>query len=632
MLRSPSSASPARRRRAIPALSAILLALALGACAGPVAVARVDPDTADRELTANALTAGRPSTETKNVLLEQDLLEEFDDQPEAALAALHRAMVAARGDAHLLFALAELSFLHGEAGGRTAYHLAAVVYAYAFLFPDGVGSTPSRFDPRLRIAADIYNRALTVALLSEDGSEVVPRGGVFALPFGELAVDFDPASLRVGERTLYRFIPVAELSVSGLSMRYRRAGLGAPLAASSYVDPNATVRDFVAPAVRVPVTLILRVPGARRALVEGRPIEGTLDAFLYAEPEAVDIAGERVPLEVEPTAALALTLSQMPILESEVKSFFGGLAGQRKGAALASTTPHQPGRVPVVFVHGTFSSPARWAEMVNRLEADPVIRRSCQFWFFTYNSANPIPYSALQLRKALRAAADHIDPGRTDPAVGKVVLIGHSQGGLLVKMLAIDSGDRFWKGISHARLEDLHMKEETRTLMREALFLEPMPGVGRVIFIATPHRGSYVAGQQLVRNVVRRLVTFPAQVAGLAADIVRNPDAFNPEVVRSGGLVPSAVDNMSPRNRFIRTLADIPLSPRVVANSIIAVEGNGPVAEGRDGMVAYSSAHIDGVESEKVVRSGHSTLGNPQTIEEVRRILRLHLGQPIGQP
>ena len=45
-----------------------------------------------------------------------------------------------------------------------------------------------------------------------------------------------------------------------------------------------------------------------------------------------------------------------------------------------------------------------------------------------------------------------------------------------------------------------------------------------------------------------------------------------------------------------------------------------------DGVVEYDSAHIDGVESELVVRSGHSTQGKPETIAEVRRILRLHAG------
>ena len=69
------------------------------------------------------------------------------------------------------------------------------------------------------------------------------------------------------------------------------------------------------------------------------------------------------------------------------------------------------------------------------------------------------------------------------------------------------------------------------------------------------------------------------------------------------------------------------MAPSIQAHSIIAVEGDGPVEKLDDGVVAYSSAHIEGVESELVVRpSSHSTQGNPQTIEEVRRILRLHVG------
>ena len=90
--------------------------------------------------------------------------------------------------------------------------------------------------------------------------------------------------------------------------------------------------------------------------------------------------------------------------------------------------------------------------------------------------------------------------------------------------------------------------------------------------------------------------------------------------------MPTAVDNMSPRHPFIRALQEIPVTPSITAHSIIAVEGDGPVEEGDDGVVKYSSAHITPVESELVVRSPHSCQGNPHTIEEVRRILRLHAG------
>jgi len=120
------------------------------------------------------------------------------------------------------------------------------------------------------------------------------------------------------------------------------------------------------------------------------------------------------------------------------------------------------------------------------------------------------------------------------------------------------------------------------------------------------------------------MLTLPFTMTGLAADLARNPGAM------SSMVVPSAVDNMSPRSNFIRVLQEIPVSSSVTVNSIIAVEGDGPVEQGDDGVVKYSSAHIAPVESELVVKSNHSTQGNPHTIEEVRRILRLHEGLRPG--
>ena len=92
--------------------------------------------------------------------------------------------------------------------------------------------------------------------------------------------------------------------------------------------------------------------------------------------------------------------------------------------------------------------------------------------------------------------------------------------------------------------------------------------------------------------------------------------------------IPSSVENMSPTNRFIVTLASIPVADGVPAHSIIAVRGDGPIEEGGDGVVTYDSAHIEGVASELVVRSEHSVQGNPATIREVRRILLEHLQAP----
>ena len=90
--------------------------------------------------------------------------------------------------------------------------------------------------------------------------------------------------------------------------------------------------------------------------------------------------------------------------------------------------------------------------------------------------------------------------------------------------------------------------------------------------------------------------------------------------------IPTALDNMDSSHRFIEALSATPVDPGVHAHSIIPVSGTGPPEEGNDGVVEYMSAHIDGVESELVVRSGHSTQARPETIEEVRRILYEHAG------
>ncbi len=597
------------------------LCLLLAACAGPVFAVRGDPKDVRYDLARSAVTTGDPSWPTRNALFEHGLSDAFNAHPDDTITALHRTMVEERGNLDLLFALAELSFLHGQKVERPEYHLAAAVYAYAFLFPEGMGEAPRRFDPRLRIAADLYNWGLTRAFASENGSEVILQGGALSLPFGELDVAFDPASLRAGEHVLYQLTPSSELKVYGLAMRYRSPGIGVPLAASMKpIDASKPGQDMVAPRLKVPLTALLRIPHARQRLVEERPLTGTIELHLAWDEESVSIAGEEIPLENEPSAALAQTFTGISLARLELSRFLGRPTGELP-PPLVSSSPYHPGLIPVVFVHGTTSSPARWAEMYNRLLGDHEIRSRYQFWFFQYKSSNPIALSALRLREALTEAVARLDPEGKDPALRRMVLIGHSQGGLLVKMQAISTGDRLWNAVSRKPLQELELKDVTRDLLQQAFFLEPLPEVSRVLFIATPQRGSFVAGRKFLGNFVRRLLTPSPLTSEIAADVFKNRDALVGLPV-----VPTAVDNMSPKHPFIQGLQQIPVASSIKAHSIIAVEGDGPVEQGNDGVVEYSSAHIDGVESELVVRSSHSTQGKPETIEEVRRILLLHAG------
>ena len=606
----------------------LILLTALGlfaaACASPVYAIRAAPQTVYRELNRGAIASGEPSWPTRNVLRERGLLEEFEKRPEAALADLHRAMVKAGGDIDALFALAELSFLHGRAAGKREYYLAAAVYAWAFLFPEGFqGGVPHRFDPRLRMAADVYDLAIVLGFASEDGSgEMAPAAGNFDLPFGRLDVNFDKAALRAGDRELYGFVPTSELEVRGLGMRYRRPGLGASLAAPTRpIDAAAPARDMVAPRMKVLATALLRIPQARRALVQSQPLTATLELYLAWDAESISVAGERIPLEADPTAAIALSFTGVPIVELEMFGLLGRLTGEfANRPPLISSSPYKPGLIPVVFVHGTESSVLRWAEMYNRLLADAELRSRFQFWFFQYDSGIPIVLSSLGLRNALTTALARLDPTGSDPALKKMVLVGHSQGGLLAKMQVIDSGDHLWNAASREPLAELTLTPGDRELLQHAMFFKPVPQVTRVVFICTPQRGSFVAANTVIEDAVRLLLDPPLPMSSLAIDLARNPGAAR------SPFVPSSIDNMSPHSNFIRALEKIPVASSVTVNSIIAVDTPGPVQEGNDGVVQYSSAHIEPVQSELVVRSPHSAEANPHTIEEVRRILRLHAG------
>jgi triacylglycerol esterase/lipase EstA (alpha/beta hydrolase family) len=215
------------------------------------------------------------------------------------------------------------------------------------------------------------------------------------------------------------------------------------------------------------------------------------------------------------------------------------------------------------------------------------------------------------------------------------VVIGHSQGGLLTKLTATHTGDQLWHAFNTNRLEDLPMSEEKRAAIRRLSVFEPLPSVKRVVFISTPHRGSFKVSL-FVANLIRRLVTLPQTIVRQGTDLMKLTESSNlPKEMR--GRIFTSVDGMSPRNPVTLKLAEIPVAPGIKAHSIIAVQTSGDYHKGNDGVVKYTSAHVDYVESEFIVHSFHSCQDQPETIEEVRRILHEHLNsnpplKPIGKP
>lgn len=596
--------------------TAVLLA---AGCATPIGVKRADEHAVYRQLTLNALISDRMSAASAEVLERSDLVARFEEDPVGALAALHAGLGGA-DEPDRLFALAELSYLHAREADSRPYYLAAAAYAYAYAFPSSAADAPDAYDPRLRAALDVYNLSIAEGLIGPTAGEIELAARGAALPFGRLEIRADPQAVQPYGQRLEQVSPLYRWEVRGLRNRYRQAGIGAPVIARL---GDAQHERWLPPRAKLPFTLVLRFQGLPEGLKEGN-LSASLELHDPDVAHALSIRRQSVPLEADSTTPIAYRLEGSPLWDSEIAGFRRGdflVFEDEPDAQLRFLSPYRPGRIPVVFVHGTASSPARWAEMANEILGDPVLASHYQLWFFFYNTGNPIALSALNLRETLQAVVADVDPHGKDPALRRMVVIGHSQGGLLTKLTVVDSGTRFWEAITATPFEEAELDPDTRDLLGRALFVEPLPFVQRVVFIATPHRGSFLA-ESWLGAIARRLVSLPATVTKVSLQLMTLQPG---KAYRSATRSPTSIDNMNGSNPFLQTLASLPVVPGVKAHSIIAVAGDGPVEAGNDGVVRYTSAHLDGVESELVVHSGHSTQAEPATIQEVRRILYLQL-------
>lgn len=608
----------------------IIILFFLSGCATPVGVKHLDPKQVQRNLTASILSSDELSAPTQQILNRANLTDKFKSDPATVLADLHKGLPTAT-ETDRLFALAELSYAYASENGPKEYFFASALYAYSFLFPEVGRTDPNRSDPRIRIAMDLYNRSLAEGLTSDDRLHVVIAGGNYKVPFGDITINVKPEEFIWGNFELTGFVQAAELDVRGLRNRYRWPGIGASLAASLKPRKGVNLPAFskVPPGMKVPVTAFLRLENIEEGMKTGK-FTGNLELYNTGEDTTVNIGGRTVPIEYELSSALAYTLEGSQAYSFELRGLFSGDFSLFKDKAryqdgIFLMGPYRPGRIPVVFVHGTASSPARWAEMFNELSNDPALWGHYQFWVFTYNTGNPIVYSAGILAEGLRKTVQELDPEGKDPALRKMIVIGHSQGGLLTKMTVIDTGTKIWDSFSKVPFDEFQGSQETKEILRRSTFFTPVPSVKRVVFLATPHKGSYVAGGW-IGQLTSKFITVPFRLG----DALKDAITMNPEMrgaVRSMKDIPKSTDNMDPKSNFVRMYNTFPVVPGVKDHSIIPVKNpKDPKEKWNDGVVEYKSAHIEPVESELIVmNSGHSTQDHPETIEEVRRILQEHL-------
>jgi len=281
--------------------------------------------------------------------------------------------------------------------------------------------------------------------------------------------------------------------------------------------------------------------------------------------------------------------------------------------------PYDPDRIPLIFVHGLMSTDQMWVDVINNLEADPVLRGRYQYWEFGYPTGNPIAYSALRFREAL-AKVDKLYPNHRG-----YVLVGHSLGGVISHMQVVSLKRENWERVAGEPARNVFKTLHPGSLAHRGLVFNANPRIKRVIFICTPHRGSKLAISPIA-EVALRFVTLPSSVAGA----IKNQVGQELEQAHVLQERPNVLSGLSPDSPTLKTMDTAQV--QAPYHSIIGNRGKpGPLAESSDGIVGYRSSHMTKAQSELIVPGPHGSHDLPQTIAELKRILKLHL-KTAGAP
>jgi pimeloyl-ACP methyl ester carboxylesterase len=457
-------------------------------------------------------------------------------------------------------------------------------------------------------ARSIYNFAVARVVQDVDRTDVEPwrypvtvltdQGRYTLVSPKPVDADHDP--------NRYDLFPTDTLKIGGkfFETYSTLSGVGAPIAVVGRTASPHFRQQYKLRRVYAPITVILRFSGRKASLEFIDPLNtGRVTLNKQTFPLAADFDA--------PTALLIARERPERLGLSRVMNP-GAYADT---AMLTRLQQFDPARTPVIFVHGLQETGASWAPMIDTLRHDPSIRKHYQFWFFSYPSGYPYPYAAALFRQDL----DGI--GRAFPNHKRIVLIGHSMGGLICRLMITDAGDKIWRDFFATSPAKTPLASDTRKLLEEALVFNHRPDVQRVIFISTPHRGSKLAAGWIGR-IGAALVRTPRLFTSIYAST--KPLLITDPAARPLNRMPNSVDTLEPNDRFVEAVNKLPIAPGIPYHSIIGDRGRGDTPNSSDGVVPYWSSHLAGAQSELIVNSDHGAQYNPQAIREVERILKTY--------
>ncbi|ASV72776.1 hypothetical protein THTE_0174 [Thermogutta terrifontis] len=587
---------------------------------------------------------------TRQFLRQHDLENSLDDPPRMLLEKV-QAVVDREPSLEGLYAYAEVSFALARRLERTEPRLALDLYggtvlrAYQYLFDPRFDSTRNAYDPHFRGACDLYNAALESALRIVCKGEQLRPGTEFQVRTADAVwrLKCIICDERWRPEDFGRFEFVSDYRIIGLRNHHVSFGLGVPLIAvrKSYPGEPPAAR-YYPPDLSFPVTVFLRpefpnFDASPKSSREERHYEAQLELYDPVATSDVNVNGKQVPLQADLTTPLAAFLSNPafgPSLATvgllRPETLLTLQPGRDKPlTGLYMVQPYEPQKIPVVFIHGWWSSPMTWMQMFNDLRSIPEIRHNYQFWFYLYPTGQPFWISAAQFRRELRELRQTIDPQHVQPALDQMILVGHSMGGLIAEMQVMESGDEFWRLVSDHPFSEVRADPETLAELREIFFFHPNPSVRRIITLATPHWGSHFSNG-MTQRLAAQLIRVPQQLLQTQERFFReNAELLIPDNLLK---ITDSVDALAPECPIFPVLNNAPRASWVLHHNIVGVSLDGGlwgrVTGTTDGVLSWESAHSDRANSELAVPAEHTTIHtHPLAILEVKRILLEHLDE-----
>ncbi|MDO4897388.1 MAG: alpha/beta hydrolase [Moraxella sp.] len=359
--------------------------------------------------------------------------------------------------------------------------------------------------------------------------------------------------------------------------------------------------------------------------------------------KTVEIFGKPYPLSANFSASYGMWLGENRLNQLAILNML-----QKKSVALPELfmlEPYNPNKKVVIMVHGLASSPATWVNFTNNLLADPILQNNYQVWQIFYATNLPILENRHQIQELIKTAYQMTDPQGTHPASQNSVLIGHSMGGVISRMMVSDDDlsanmDELAYLVSDDTAPKKPLNDQEKQALRQRFTLHALPQVDTAVFISTPFQGTDYAERwftQLARKVIRLPLDLTENAIHILTKNISESDLTTPISERQLKelYLQNGASQLSDRSAFMALTANIQINDNVRYHTIIG-DSQGLYEKNpdqlvqfanqmTDGIVPYHSSHLDGAMSETIITGKHNIHENPKTIRQLRKILHDHL-------